>query len=105
MKKSDLAILTERASLLTEIYEHSIGKLVAGLEASFSGIATADPELAIDILDQLNAGVPELKKMIEERKLRSEQIRARVMGNLPDSLEFEEEDELPPNVVPIKRDN
>lgn len=56
-----------RIDFLEQVNDANVLKLVTCLEASFSALATTNPKLALEIIEQLNDKVDEIKSLAEER--------------------------------------
>lgn len=93
MKKTDLARLQQQALELESIAESNIKSLVAVLESTFSAIATSDPDLALSIVAQLESQKDDITAVAVERASNAEMFIKKIANNMPDYLEFEEEDE------------
>lgn len=94
MKKSDLAELQQQASELNQINASNVDALVAILESTFSAIATADPGLAINIIDQLADQKEGIQAVKEEREKKNAAYIRKLASLMPPMIEFDEEDEL-----------
>lgn len=91
MKKHDLAQLTTIAELQTEMLEVTVDHLTAIISNSFSALGTIDPELALDILRQLNEHETNLKQLVDSREIAIEDRTIQFEANLPDTIVFEED--------------
>lgn len=93
MKKSSLARLQQQASELEQVNDSYLEKMISIFEATFSAIATAEPKIALSIIDQISARKEEIEKMGEERAANAEMYVKRLASMMPPVIEFEDEDE------------
>lgn len=92
MKKTDIARMQQQLQELSQIAESNLEKHIEVLQASFSAIATADPETALSIIDQLVEQKDTIKSVGEERERNAEMYIRKLSKALPPYLELEDED-------------
>ena len=92
MKKSTLVRVQQQYNELVNIAQSTEDKLVEIIQSSISALATANPEMAIEVIEQIAKQKKAIKKMSEERSAAREEYVTVMTSQLPDSLEFDEED-------------
>jgi len=93
MKKSSLARLQQQAQELEQINDSNVNALVSILENTFSAIATAEPKMALSIIDQLVSQKKSIQEVATEREANAEAYVRQMTKMMPPMIEFEDEDE------------
>lgn len=94
MTKRGLAELTVGYRKFSKIVDASNERLMEILESAFSAIATANPRLALSILDQINAQRADLETAAKEREEDDEGMIQEIIKYAPESIELtDDEDE------------
>lgn len=89
MRKSDLAAVSYEARELNQIKDSVLESLVEVLQSTFSAIATADPEMAIQIIDQLEEQKAGIEAVRLEREENRKQYIETAVKHMADSLDLE----------------
>lgn len=92
MKRSDLANAQQQLRELSQINGSTMEHLVSILENTFSAIATADPTMALSIIDSLQGQREQIENVLEEREDNAAEFVAAMVKSMPPVIEFEEED-------------
>lgn len=93
MKRSDLAQAQQSLRELQQINASTLDNLVTILENAFSAIATADPVMALSIMDILNSQRGEIESVRDEREENAAEFVSRLVKAMPASIEFQDEDD------------
>lgn len=93
MKKSSLARLQQQAQELEQINDSNVNALVSILENTFSAIATAEPKMALSIIDQLVSQKKSIQEVATEREANAEAYVRQMTKMMSPMIEFEDEDE------------
>lgn len=101
MKKSDLATLTYGTQRLLQINDTMAEFLVETIRSSFSLLATAEPELAISVIDQLTMQKTQIQAFIVEKDQQEVDGVKELTKALPDHLDLTDPEEDEP--ISIKR--
>lgn len=92
MNKRALATAQFRAKQAEQIMDHSNEKLIEIIQSSFSALATANPLLALEVLEQINAQVPGIEKLATNRLDEEKEYIDLLSSKLPDFMELENDD-------------
>lgn len=101
MKKSDLATLTYGTQRLLQINDTMAEFLVETIRSSLSLLATAEPELALSVIAQLNEQSKQIKAFIIEKDQQEVDGVKELTKALPDHLDLTDPEEDQP--ISIKR--
>lgn len=95
MQKRKYAQLMTAVSSMEQLQQKGLEGLVNTLSVVFSTIATIDPELALNSLEQLNGQKKEIKKFAADREKAHKKNIDMLMTRLPNVIELDDyEDEI-----------
>lgn len=94
MKKSDLATLTYGTNRLLQINDTMSDFLVETIRSSLSLLATAEPELAISVIDQLLLKKTQIQDYIVEKDKHELDGVKELSKSLPDHLDLTDPEEV-----------
>lgn len=89
MTKKELASLQRYCLNAEQISKDTNERLVAIIQDSLSALANSDPELALQVVEQVSEQKTMLQGAIEDRKTSDEGFIEMLASKLPDSLELE----------------
>jgi len=93
MKKSALATMQFEHKQMIQKLDNATEKLVEIIQSSFSALATNDPSLALNVLEQLNGNKDAIENLVKERAEDEKQYVDLLSSKLPDELVLENDDE------------
>lgn len=93
MTKKQFATLLYKGSQLEQIKYNSNDKLVTILADAFSALATASPEDALSVIDQINLQRGEIETVLAENKEQERQAVAVLMKNMNTVIEDDSDDD------------
>lgn len=86
MTKQSLARVLWMANQYEQMKENSEDRLVEVIQAAYSALATSNPELALNILKQMNEQSPQITEIIAEREVEEEAFIFEKAQQLPSEL-------------------
>ena len=93
MKKSDLATLTYGTQRLLQINDTMSVFLVETIKSSISLLATAEPKMAISVINQLSSQIPEIQQFIKQVDTQEVVSVAELAKSLPDYLDLTDKED------------
>lgn len=92
MRKKDLAHISNQVMVLEQMHTVAVEGLTEIIAKSFSTLATLDPEIALDIMNQLVKQKPKIQKLSAERELDNIKNVQALVNSLPNRIVFDDDD-------------